>query len=230
MKKQNVSKLVASEMQKVLMAHMETNMMNLSYNGTITNQWETLCEKVYETSVDTLGYTTRKHQAWFDENDDQILSLLNERRRTHDALLPQQTRNRKQHYANCNLQTKLQLMQNAWWDMNYNSELTKILQKEFFAAIKQVYGSQKSVVAPIRDAAGSHILTEKPAIVSRWRKHFSDLLSCPATAREEALASVNQYPVQEDMANPPTLEEILAANTSIKSRTNTRTRWHTCNC
>ena len=69
-KKLNVSKLADSEMQKVLMAHMEINMMNLSYNGTINNQWETLCEKVYETSVDTLGHTTRKHQELFDKNDD----------------------------------------------------------------------------------------------------------------------------------------------------------------
>ena len=46
---------------------------------------------------------------------------------------------------------------------------------------------------------------------------FSDLLNCPATAREEALASLDQYPVQEDMANPPTLEEILAAIKSMKS-------------
>ena len=88
-KKLNVSKLADSEMQKVLMAHMETNMMNLSYNDTINNEWETLCEKVYKTSVDTLGHTTRKHQDWFDENDVEIVSLLEERRRTHDAFLSQ---------------------------------------------------------------------------------------------------------------------------------------------
>ena len=45
--------------------------------------------------------------------------------------------------------------------------------------------------------------------MSRWREYVNDLLNCPAIAREEALASVDQYPVQEDMANPPTLEEIL---------------------
>ena len=56
------------------------------------------------------------------------------------------------------------------------------------------------------------MLTEKPAIESRWREYFSNLMNCPATAREGALfASVVQYPVQEDMANPPTLEELLAA-------------------
>ena len=123
--KLNVSKLGDSEMQKVLMVHMETNMMNLSYNGTINNQWETLCEKVYKTSVDTLGHTTRKHHDWFDENDAEILSLLEERRRTHDAFLSQQTRNRKLRYtqAKSKLQRKLRAIQNAWWDklMNYNS-------------------------------------------------------------------------------------------------------------
>ena len=61
------------------------------------------------------------------------------------------------------------------------------------------------------------MFTEKPAIVCRWREYFSDLLNCPATAREEALASQVQYPVQEDMANPPTLEDILAAIKSMKS-------------
>ena len=71
-------------MQKMLMAHMETNMMNLSYNVTINNKWETRCENVYHTFIDTLGHTTRKHQDWFDENDDEILSLLDERRRTYD--------------------------------------------------------------------------------------------------------------------------------------------------
>ena len=102
-------------MQKVLMAHMETNMMNLSYNGRINNQWETLCEKVYKTSVDILARTTRKHQDWFDENDAEILSLLEERRRTHDAFLSQQTRNRKLRYtqAKSKLQKKLRAIQNA---------------------------------------------------------------------------------------------------------------------
>ena len=60
-----------------------------------------------------------------------------------------------------------------------------------------------------------HKCSEKPAIVSRWREYFSDLLNCTAPAREEALALIDQY--QEDMANSPTLEEIVAAIKFIKS-------------
>ena len=77
MNKLNVSNLADYEMQNI--THMETNMMNLSYNDTINNQWETLCKKVYETCIETMGHTNGKHQDWFDKNDDEILSMLEER-------------------------------------------------------------------------------------------------------------------------------------------------------
>ena len=93
----------------------------------------------------------------------------------------------------------------------------EILQKDSSLQPSMSVVHKKLLVAPIRDAEGSQMLTEKPAIVSRWRDYFSDLLNCPATAREEALASLYQYPVQEDMANPPTLEDILAAIKSMNS-------------
>ena len=144
-KKLNVSKLADSKMQALLMTNMEANMTNLPCDGTINDQWENLCEKVYQTSVDTLGHTARKHQDWFDEDDEEILSLLDDRRRAHDALLSQQTRSRNQRYAQAKskLQKKLRAMQNAWWDKKA-VELQQLADenssKGFFAAIKQIYG------------------------------------------------------------------------------------------
>ena len=98
-KKLNVSKLADSKMQALLMTNMEANMTNLPCDGTINDQWENICEKVYQTSVDTLGPTARKRQDWFDENDKEILSLLDDRRRAHGALLSQHIRSRNQRYA-----------------------------------------------------------------------------------------------------------------------------------
>ena len=106
---------------------------------------------------------------------------------------------------NLNCKTSYEQMQYAWWDKKAD-ELQQLADGNssngFFAAIKLVCGPQKTAVAQIRDAEGSQLLTEKPAIVSWWREYFRDLLNCPATAIEEALASVDKYPVQEDMANP----------------------------
>ena len=36
--------------------------------------------------------------------------------------------------------------------------------------------------------------------------YVSELLNRPTTATEEALATIEQHPTQEDIANPPTLE------------------------
>ena len=41
-----------------------------------TKQWDTLSKAVIDAAVDTLGYSTRKHQDWFDSNDAEIQTLL----------------------------------------------------------------------------------------------------------------------------------------------------------
>ena len=112
----------------------------------------------------TLWGTQPGKTSWFDETDDYILSLRDERRRTHDTVLFQQTRNRKQRYAQAKskLQKKLRAVQNAWWD-KIADELQQLADgnssKGFFAVIKQVHGSHKTAVVPIRDAGGSQMLT-----------------------------------------------------------------------
>jgi len=42
-----------------------------------TKQWDTLSKAVMDAAVDTLGYSTRKHQDWFDSSDAEIQTLLN---------------------------------------------------------------------------------------------------------------------------------------------------------
>ena len=52
-----------------------------------TKQWDTLSKAVIDAAVDTLGYSTRKHQDWFDSNDAEIQKLLNERNTAFAAKL-----------------------------------------------------------------------------------------------------------------------------------------------
>jgi len=44
-----------------------------------TEQGSSALEAVMDAAVDTLSYSTRKHQDWFDSNDAEIQTLLNER-------------------------------------------------------------------------------------------------------------------------------------------------------
>ena len=52
-----------------------------------TKQWDALSKAVMDAAADTFGYSTRKHQDWFDKNDAEIQKLLNERNTAFDAKL-----------------------------------------------------------------------------------------------------------------------------------------------
>ena len=47
--------------------------------------------------------------------------------------------------------------------------------------------------------------------------YFSERLNRPTPATVEAPATIEQHPTQDDIANPPTLEEFVAAINSTKS-------------
>ena len=56
------------------------------------NTWLDFKEKVYSTSANVLGFVKRKHQDWFDDNDEIIISLLDDKRKLFKkTLLPHQS-------------------------------------------------------------------------------------------------------------------------------------------
>ena len=56
--------------------------MNLSSEDPEEN-WRVFQNVVHSPAATTLGHPSRKHQDWFDENDDEIESLLEEKHRMH---------------------------------------------------------------------------------------------------------------------------------------------------
>ena len=42
--------------------------------------WEATRDAIYKASLETLGTTKRHHQDWFDENDNHVKSLLENKR------------------------------------------------------------------------------------------------------------------------------------------------------
>ena len=47
--------------------------------------WTVFDKTVHSSVVTTLGYPSRKHQDWFDENDDEIQRLVEEKHRLHKS-------------------------------------------------------------------------------------------------------------------------------------------------
>ena len=58
---------------------------SLNFDGS----WESFKEQFYRVGVHTLGYRTKTHKYWFDDNNHAIDILLKTKHALHDALLNQ---------------------------------------------------------------------------------------------------------------------------------------------
>ncbi|BHF81932.1 hypothetical protein SprV_0802506700 [Sparganum proliferum] len=87
--------------------------------------------------------------------------------------------------------------------------------KNFFAAIKVVYGPTAKQTAPLLITDGTTRLTEKTQILKRWTEHFRSVLNRPSTIFGAAIDRLPQVETNTDLALQPSLHEtIWPCNTS----------------
>nr|VZI49661.1 unnamed protein product [Spirometra erinaceieuropaei] len=80
--------------------------------------------------------------------------------------------------------------------------------KNFFSAIKAVYGPPTKDTAPILNTDGSTLLTEKTQILQRWAEHFQCVLNRPSTISNAAITRL-QVETNVDLDLPPSLYKII---------------------
>ena len=92
--------------------------MNLSSEDPEEN-WTVFQKVVHSSVATTIGHPARKHQDWFDENDEEIKLLLEEKRclhKTHQDDISSVSK--KAAYNNiCKTKTRLRDMQGSWLSM-----------------------------------------------------------------------------------------------------------------
>nr|VZI25500.1 unnamed protein product [Spirometra erinaceieuropaei] len=135
-------------------------------NASVENRWCQLRDTVQSTALAAHGRAPRQHQDWFDDNDAATRNLLAEKNRLHKAYVDHPTDATKAAFyrSRRQLQQRLREMQDAW-----TARKTEELQgyadwnewKNFFSAIKAVYGPPTRGTAPLLSADGSTLLTEK---------------------------------------------------------------------
>lgn len=96
-------------------------------------------------------------------------------------------------------------MQDSWWD-NKAEEIQRSTEanssKEFFSALKAVYGPSKPTNTPLLSSDGSTLLKDKGSILECWREHFYNLLSRPSTVDSTVLDSISQKPTLQELDVP----------------------------
>ena len=85
----------------------------------IENMWKSFHDSTLNVATDVLGFVKRKHQDWFEENDEEIEPLLSTMHAAHrDFIGSKQSLALKKTYLECKraAQKRLRLMKNKWWE------------------------------------------------------------------------------------------------------------------
>ncbi|XP_072171568.1 uncharacterized protein [Diadema setosum] len=122
--------------------------------------------------------------------------------------------------ARSKVQAKLRHMKDSWLSA-YADEIQSFADrhdmKNFYDALKAVYGPKPSGSSPLFSADGSTLLTEKKLILERWAEHFSRVLNRPAQINEEAIDRLSQVPINHKLDVPPSEKEVDIAITQLSS-------------
>ena len=223
-KRLNVSKLKGDHIKQALVEELDSKLQQQSIDSQdVESDWATFRDIVYAAALEVVGSTTRKHQDWFDDNNERIQSMLDEKHRLHRAHLNDPSSTSKK-AAFCNIRGRLQLelrqMQDKWL-----SEKADEIQcyadrndmKNFYSALKTVYGPTSSGSSPLLSADGNILITDKEKVLERWAEHFNCVLNRPSTINEEAIARLPQVPIKHSLADVPTEAEVKKAVKRLSS-------------
>nr|VZI47838.1 unnamed protein product [Spirometra erinaceieuropaei] len=191
-------------------------------NTSVENRWCQLRDTVQSTALAVLGRAPRQHQDWFDDNDAAIRKLLAEKNRLHKAYVDHPTEDNKAAFyrSRRQLQQRLREMQDAWTARKaeeIQGYADRNEWKNFFSAIKAVYGPPTKGTAPLLSADGSTLLTEKTQILQRWAEHFRGVLNRPSVISNAAIARLPQVATNVDLDLPPSLQETIRAAQLLSS-------------
>nr|VZI45391.1 unnamed protein product [Spirometra erinaceieuropaei] len=185
-------------------------------NASVENRWCQLRDTVQLTALAVLGCAPRQHQDWFDDNDAAIRNLLAEKNRLHKAYVEHPTEGNKTAFyrSRRQLQQRLREMQDAWTARKaeeIQGYADRNEWKNFFSAIKAVYGPPTKGPTPLLRADDSTLLTEKTQILQRWAEHFRGVLNRASVISEAAIARLPQVATNADLDLPPSLQETIRA-------------------
>ncbi|BHF64491.1 hypothetical protein SprV_0200749600 [Sparganum proliferum] len=167
-------------------------------NASVENRWCQLRETVQSTALAVLGRARCQHQGWFDNNDAAINNLLVKKNHLHKSYDNCPTDDNKvAFYRSLRLvQQRLQEMQDAWTGRKAE-EIQRYADrndwKNFFAAMKAVYGPTTKETASLLSAHGITLLIERTQILQRRAKHLRGVLNRPSTISDAAVALCRKW-------------------------------------
>lgn len=210
------SKLRNQDTSELFRISVQKHLNSVPVAEAINEDWTTLRSAVLSAAEEVLGFRKRKNPDWFEEHQDEIDHLINQKREARLSYENHPSNNAKELLRERTkvCQRKIREIQNTWWQ----TKATEIQQyadhrdmRRFYASIKEIYGPVKSSVGGLKDAGNNITLTDPKSILDRWRLHFENLLNDHAVTQENLLQNTPQLPPRPWMSLPPTPKELQDA-------------------
>ncbi|VDL98528.1 unnamed protein product [Schistocephalus solidus] len=191
-------------------------------NATVEIRWCQLRNVIQSTALNVLGRTHRHHQDWFDDNDADISNLLAEKNGILKAYMSLRTDATKAAFFRCCriVRQRLREMQDAWMVRKaeqIQEYADRNEMKNFFKAIKAIYGPCIKGTAPLLSSDGTTLLTEKSQILKRVAEHFRSVLNCSSAISDAAIDRLPQVDMSNDLDLPPSIPETIRVVQQISS-------------
>nr|XP_025033719.1 uncharacterized protein LOC112543537 [Pelodiscus sinensis] len=163
----------------------------------IEEHWSQLKAAIINTCDETIGYHTRQHQDWFDENYVEIKQLINEKRMAFCAWqndINCKTKREAHAKAKVEVQHKTRELKNKWWTESARTPhfVATHNTRGFLSAIKAVDGPVCHGMNPLCSKDGTTLLQDNEVINFCWKKHFEDLLNRNSMVADEVLEQIPQ--------------------------------------
>ena len=170
-------------------------------NSTPDEKWAALQQVVYNTTKTYLGKPDKKHQDWFDPNDQELQTLMSRRDQAHQRVL--QTRSTRSTTAACKdacrlLQKHTRALTSDWWERKA-VELQRAADSN---NMKRFYNGLKE--------------ERRKRVVARWSEHFQKLLNVPGDIDHEALDNIPQRVTKTSLGEIPTMDEMTRTTAGLK--------------
>ena len=209
-KRRDVSKLNQDSMRQAFLTDIcnQLDAINLILENPEEN-WTVFHKTVHSSTTTT---------DWFDENDDEIQRLLEEKTPTAQCT----SVSKKAAYGNIckTVQTKLRDMRDSWLRKKTTKEIQSFVDrkymKKFYDALKAIYGPKSSGATTLLSVYGITLLTVKEAILKRWAEHFHSVLNRPSSINEDAIDRLPQIECNVQLDEFPTVMETKAVQQLAK--------------
>ena len=217
-KKLNVEKLKNPKLKKKFAEEIEKSVDSCNVSDNVEESWEALRDLLYETSANHLGFVQRKHQDWFEENDEETSTLIQSMHHSHLQYMNNKTsRKLKRTYLSTkqSVQKRLRYLKDSWWKVKAE-ELQKAADnnntKEFYSCLKKVYGPKSKASSPLLSADGKDLITDENKILQRWAEHFSEVLNRESAADPDVINLIEQQPIIDDLDRLISVSEVKEAS------------------